>query len=87
MSGAARAVWPAGTNLGTRRGLRHPVPAVPVSTAVPPATPTPAPRAGTPYGARVFLLPTVSLRSAATTTGVAAGRTCGSAGTADAGVC
>lgn len=87
MSGAARAAWPAEFTLGTWRDLRHQVLAVPVSAAVPPATPIRAHRAGPPSVARVSLLPTVSTRAAAITTGVAVGRTCGSAGTADAGVC
>jgi len=83
MSGAARAAWPAETTLGTRCDLRHTVLPVPVSAAVR----TRHPRVGLPLGARAFLLPAVSTRPAATTTGVAVGRTCGSTGTADAGVC
>lgn len=87
MSGAARAAWSAEADLGTGRGLRHTVLAVPVPAAVPLAASPRASRAGVPLGAHVFLLPAVPSRPAATTTGVAVDRTCGSVGTADAGVC
>jgi hypothetical protein len=85
MSGAARAVWPAESTLGTRRDPRRQVPAAPV---IPTVAHRVADRgAGMPPGAHEFLLPAVFTRTAAITTGVAAGGTCGSAGTADAGVC
>jgi hypothetical protein len=87
MSGAARAVWPAELTLGTRRDPRRQVPAAPVTPTVARHVAHRACGAGMPLGAREFLLPAVVTRPAAITTGVAAGGTCGSAGTADAGVC
>lgn len=97
MSGAARAVWPAEWTLGTRRDPRRQVPAPVTPTVARRVARHVAYRAdhsadrgagtGMPLGAREFLLPAVVTRTAAITTGVAAGGTCGSAGTADAGVC